>query len=156
MKIKNNKVLFYGPGDYLSPQHVAKFNVHGITYINFDQYIGYQKAKFAEDDERMKKILSTSNISNILLLSRRVREDEDWVNIVNEIAYEGIFSKFQQNIRFVNDLIKTNDMELLHIAPFDTYWGTGPIQPNGTFLGMNHYGQILMKVRENLKDSLNQ
>lgn len=149
MKLRNNKIYFYGLVDFLSPLHIANFTVNGVIFINFDQYIYYQKCLFFKDIERANEIIKTKNINRILLIGRRIRgvNEDEWAKVFEDTAYAGIYEKFKQVPTLISRLMATTGNELVNVSPYDTFWGTGPIKPGEVFEGENNYGKILMKVR---------
>lgn len=93
-------------------------------------------------------------------LGRRINLRPDWNNTVtgsdlallpsvlvkDEIMFEVVLAKFQQNPGPRNILIGTGNAMLIEEAVSDPYWGEGCSKN-----GLNKLGQILMRVREQLR-----
>ena len=60
--------------------------------------------------------------------------------------YQAVYEKFQQNPDIRKKLIETGDEEIREMTDQESYWGVGP-----QLDGENHMGEILMRVREELK-----
>ena len=155
MKVKGERILFYSPGDYLSPHHLTRFTVDNVSFLNFDQYIGYQKAAYFKDEETQNKIKQSNNMNHIMLMARRIQgvNEEEWRTVFHDIAYKGIYEKFKQNDVFSHKLVETGQKTLLNMSPYDSFWGTGPLKPDGSYIGSNHYGKILEEIRAKLTEA---
>jgi ribA/ribD-fused uncharacterized protein len=72
----------------------------------------------------------------------------DWNEVKDDIMRKGVLRKFETlaNIREV--LLATGDEPIVENSPIDYYWGCGA---DGS--GKNMLGQILMEVREILRDA---
>jgi ribA/ribD-fused uncharacterized protein len=70
----------------------------------------------------------------------------DWEDVKDDIIREGVLLKFQTHAAIRNILLKTGSEELVENAPGDFYWGCGV---DGS--GLNRLGEILMEVREQLR-----
>ena len=69
----------------------------------------------------------------------------DWDSKKEDILYQGLKAKFEQNIVLQNFLLHTGTEELIELSPWDSYWGSGRF---GT--GKNRMGFLLMKLRSEI------
>ena len=85
------------------------------------------------------------------LLGRRkdFPKREDWHDVRDEIMYKIVLAKFQQNKEIQEILLSTKDLKLVEHTKNDSYWADG-----GDGLGKNMLGIILMKVRDEIRKSL--
>lgn len=70
----------------------------------------------------------------------------DWENIKDEIMYYAVYQKICQNRTVKELLLSTEDEEIIEHTINDSYWGDG-----GDGSGLNKLGEILMKVRKELR-----
>ncbi len=70
----------------------------------------------------------------------------DWETVKDDIMRRAVLKKFQTHDDIREILLGTADEELVENAPHDYYWGCGK---DGS--GRNQLGQILMEVREILR-----
>lgn len=80
-------------------------------------------------------------------LGRKVSLRSDWEEIKVDVMKNVVFSKFSQNEELKKQLLETNDRLLIEGNWWgDTTWGVSGGK------GKNHLGEILMKVREELRE----
>ena len=83
---------------------------------------------------------------------KTVKLRPDWEQIKEQIMYELLLIKFQSNLTLKEKLINTGDSYLIEGNYWqDRYWGVCP--PKGEIIknGLNRLGELLMRVREELK-----
>lgn len=97
-------------------------------------------------DPKLRDKIANANPSEAKRLGRRVKLREDWEEVKDKIMYEIVLSKFSNYESLKKQLLDTGDAILIEGNTWnDTYWGVC----NG--VGENHLGQILMRVREELR-----
>ena len=74
----------------------------------------------------------------------------DWEQVKDEIMQQGVLRKFETHADIREILLATGDELIVENSPIDYYWGCGK---DGT--GKNKLGQILMAVREILRQQQN-
>jgi ribA/ribD-fused uncharacterized protein len=72
----------------------------------------------------------------------------DWEEVKDSIMQCGVLRKFQTNEEIRQILLSTGDEQIIEEAPHEEYWGSGK---DGN--GKNRMGQILMAVRQELRQS---
>jgi ribA/ribD-fused uncharacterized protein len=132
----------YGTLSNFSPHGVE---LHGTWWPTVEHY--FQGQKFS-DAEHVEKIRTASNPKQAKSLgrSRKVPLRSDWDEVREEIMYEACLKKFQTHKEVRELLLSTGGEELVENAPSDYYWGCGK-----TRTGQNKLGQILMRVRDELR-----
>lgn len=128
---------------FLSNFYEVPVTYDGITYQNNEAAFQAQKCLKYED----KKQFSNLNPSEAKKLGRRVSLRPDWEDIKKSFMKEVVLAKFTQHGYLKEKLLNTNDIYLEEGNTWgDKIWGT----VNGQ--GQNLLGQILMEVREELRE----
>ncbi|HEY9607534.1 MAG TPA: NADAR family protein [Allocoleopsis sp.] len=78
--------------------------------------------------------------------SRPLRRD--WEQVKDDVMRKAVLRKFETHADIREVLLATGDELIVENAPHDYYWGCGA---DGS--GKNKLGQILMEVREILRDT---
>lgn len=134
---------FRGTNFFLSNFYNCPVTYNGNTYQNAEA------AFHAQKDPARSKEFTKMNPSEAKRLGRRVKLRKDWEQVKNKIMYEIVTEKFRQNLELAKRLLDTGDNILVEGNTWnDTYWGIC----NGR--GKNHLGQILMRVRKELRQEL--
>ena len=129
---------------------LSNFSPHGIEmdgawWPTVEHY--FQAQKFADEAYRERIRLSHSpKGAKTLGRSRKLPIRSDWDEARDEFMYVACAQKFQTHQDVRELLLSTGDEELIENARSDYYWGCGQ---NGS--GQNQLGQILMRVREELR-----
>lgn len=141
-------IYFYSTSDkYGTLSNFAPFGVemNGQWWSTVEHY--FQGQKFADADHA-EKIRVARDPKQAKTLGRGCKFPirDDWDQARDEIMYEACLKKFQTHKEARELLLATEDEELVENAPSDYYWGCGK-----TGTGQNKLGQILMRVREELR-----
>jgi len=109
----------------------------------------FQAMKFADPShtEKIRKAHTPAS-AKTLRRSRKLPIREDWDSARVDIMREAIRQKFKTHDSIRHLLLETGDEELIEAAPRDYFWGCG-----STGTGKNMLGQILMDVRQELRDN---
>ena len=75
---------------------------------------------------------------------------KDWEQVKDEIMQQGVLRKFETHADIREILLVTGDELIVENSPIDYYWGCGK---DGS--GKNRLGEILMTVREILRQKQN-
>ena len=70
----------------------------------------------------------------------------DWENAKDDVMLKALRVKFSENMGLRTQLLATGDRTLIEHTSNDSYWGDG-----GDGTGQNKLGQLLMKVRRELR-----
>ena len=141
-------IAFYSAsGDYgcfsnFSPHRVW---LKGRNWPTSEHY--FQAQKFAGSPEEEEIGFAKSP-----LVAARMGRDRkrplraDWESAKDAIMHEAVLAKFTQHADLREILLATGDALLVEHTRNDAYWGDG-----GDGSGRNRLGQILMRVREELR-----
>lgn len=138
---KNVKGFFY-EYRFLSNFELCSVYYEGLMYPSSEN--AYQAAKTLDKEERKKFVDMTPGQSKAAGKILEIRED--WSNVKVEVMYDIVKDKFNRNMRLKYQLLGTDEKHLEETNYWsDTYWGVC----DG--VGLNHLGEILMRVRKELK-----
>lgn len=104
----------------------------------------FQAMKTLDLQERAQ-IRAAGAPSKARSLGRNVRLRPDWDNLRNDVMLWALQKKFRSGCALAQRLLATGDVELVHEAPWDGYWGSG----RGN-RGRNELGRMLMAIRASL------
>ena len=158
--MKTDKFAFFY-GGALSQWAPSKFKIDEIEYSTAEQYMMAMKAEYFGDEDIKAKIMSTTNPSEQKSLGRMVKnfDAEAWNAVSRGFVYKANMAKFSQNKWCFDDLMLTGDLEIVEASPYDTIWGIGlgandpRAKDKSQWRGTNWLGEVLMKVRNDLKDT---
>lgn len=107
----------------------------------------FQAMKFrGTDHEEEVRLAKTPMIAAQLGRDRRKPLRPDWEAVKDGVMLEAVRAKFAQHEELRAVLLATGDAVLVEHTANDAYWGDG-----GDGSGKNRLGQILMRVREELR-----
>ena len=154
----NYVAIFGSPYSFFYPSPI---NIDGNDYISMLHYYIAEKARFFNDTETLDKIMSSTDINEIRKLEMEIKnyDDKKWAQeAAIDRMYKGTLAKFSQN-----DELKTllfdedfNDKTFAYASLTDRFWGTGikfgdpKIDDKRHWLGLNIFGDVLTKVRNEL------
>lgn len=149
--------FFYGGA--LSQWAPSKFTVDGVEYVTAEQYMMAMKADYFGDDDAKAKIMATSSPSEQKSIGRMVKNfnAEAWNAVSRGFVYKANIAKFTQNKWCMDELKLTEGLEIVEASPYDTIWGIGlgaddpRALDKSKWRGTNWLGEVLMKVRNDLK-----
>ena len=142
-------IYFYTPADEYGD--FSNFSKHGIEmqgkwYRTVEHYFQAQKFENAEYRERVR-LAATAKAAANLGRSRQVPIRADWEAVKDEVMYQAVLAKFKTHEQVRDRLLSTGSETIVESAPGDYYWGCGQ---DGS--GQNKLGQILMEIRDRLRD----
>ena len=148
------RMIDMGEVDIDYPHNLQTFNCA-------EQYMMAQKATQFEDHGALLMIMKSSNPKEQKAIGRSVGNfaPEVWARIARNLTYIGVYNKFLQNADLQELLLSTKNKWLVEASALDTVWGIGrpPMDTdNGNpanWLGTNWLGQVLMKVRDDIRSS---
>lgn len=134
---------FKGAYRFLSNFWQCDVEYDGVTYPSAEH--AYQAAKTKDIRERLR-IKALDKPGQAKRAGRRVTLRGDWEDVKLDVMYEVLNAKFFHNASLAKALIETGDSLLVEGNSWgDTFWGV--------YLGsgQNHLGQLLMRVRAELR-----
>ena len=141
--MEQNKISqFRGKYYFLSNFYPATVTYDGLTYQNSEAAFQAQKCVSFSEKEPFTKMLPDEAKKE----GRFVHLRDDWEDVKYSVMEEIVRAKFYQNPDIRERLLKTGDAYLEE----GNFWGDrtwGVVNGNGK----NWLGEILMKIREELK-----
>lgn len=127
---------FRGKYYFLSNFSNSKIVINGITFLNGEA------AFHSFKDLSKQSQFANLDPSTAKRKGRRVNLRHDWEDVKDQIMYEVVKAKFQQNNDLKEKLLATGDEYLEEGNTWnDTYWGVCRGR------GKNKLGKILMQIR---------
>ena len=123
------------------------FELDGKYWPTSEHYFQAQKFAGTEHEEAVRKCKTAREAAN-LGRSRKLPLRRDWESVKEEVMLEALRAKFTQHEDLKAILLGTGDALLVEHTTNDSYWGDG-----GDGSGKNRLGQLLMKVREELRNA---
>ena len=160
--MENKKYTFFWKDkDVFSQWHKAGFTVDGINYKTAEHWMMWKKAMMFGDAETAEKILQANHPHDAKKLGRTVKGfiKTEWEEHCKQFVYDGNHAKFTQNQRCYNALMNTGDTLLVEASPYNAIWGIGLDEetakktPESEWPGTNWLGEVLTRLRENLKQN---
>lgn len=160
MEIKDKKEEFiFFWGGVFSQWHPSRFVIDGVEFKNAEMYMMYKKALMFHDYEIAKKVMESDNPREQKALGRKVKgfDKDHWEAYCRDIVYDGNVAKFTQNPDMLDELKSTGNKEFCEASPYDNIWGCGLAEDNpfindkSNWPGLNWLGEILTKVREDIR-----
>lgn len=111
-------------------------------YFQAQKFVG---TPFVEKIRKMSSARETFQCSRNPAVSRWQRSD--WDQVKDDIMLKALRCKFKQCEELSSLLVGTGDKKLIEHTENDSYWGDG----GGEGKGLNKLGQLLMKVRGELR-----
>ena len=125
------------------------FSAHAIEIDGIIYPTAEHAFKF-EDEALSKRIIDCPSPIAAFKLGKELKPQRrtDWDDIKVDVLTNIIRHKAQQNADVKEALLLTGVERIVEVNPNDDFWGDGP---DGN--GKNHTGEILMKIRDELKVS---
>lgn len=153
-----DKYVFFWNGVF-SQWYPSRFSIEGIEYGCCEQYMMAQKALLFDDLESHKMIMCSQSPDVQKELGRRVKgfDKEKWEAVCRQIVFDANMAKFSQNPEMREELMYTDNLEIVEASPYDKIWGIGLHETDPKALdksqweGTNWLGEAIMSVREKLR-----
>ena len=150
----SNKIKFYNRGEpyyEFTNFYPCTVIIDGISWPTTEHY--FQAQKFV-GTPYLKKIRKLPNARDAFQLSRdphvAIWQRPDWDSVKDDIMLKALRVKFSDccNTQLRDKLRGTHEKILIEHTSNDSYWGDG-----GNGSGKNRLGELLMQVRNELKDT---
>lgn len=141
----------------------AEFDYAGRHYLHSEQFMMYQKVMMFGQTALGDEIMHTDDPEQCKILGREFFDGFDaalWKKTRFVVVKRGIRAKFSQNPQMLETLLATGNAILAECSPRDKDWGillstSDPeVQDITKWRGENLLGQVLMEVREELREEL--
>ncbi len=143
-----NVINFYSTqGEYGCFSNFSRHPVwlKGKSWPTSEHYFQAQKFAGTTHEEDIRKA-KTPGLAAQMGRDRKRPLRRDWEAVKDGIMHEVVLAKFSQHADLKEVLLATGDAKLVEHTFNDSYWGDG-----GDGSGQNMLGQILMRVREELR-----
>jgi ribA/ribD-fused uncharacterized protein len=143
------EIRFYSTRDAygaFSNFYPAPIRLAGRTWPTSEHCFQAQKFAGTPREEEIRQAASPM-IAARMGRSRRHRLRPDWERVKDTVMREAVLAKFTQHADLRALLLGTGDAVLVEHTENDSYWGDG-----GDGSGCNRLGQILMSVRQELRE----
>ncbi len=161
-----NTVYFWGGilSNWYKAETLTQVTVESPVKMTFncvEQYMMAQKALTFDDYKSFFDVMNTTDPSAQKSIGRKIVgfNDTVWKSVSRDFVYPAIYDKFSQNWKLGDDLISTEDKMIVEASPYDSRWGIGfsylEAPANKDKWGENFLGQLLMQVREDIKNNVN-
>lgn len=160
-KIRTRKrgdgIAFQGETSCLSNFFPCKIGMMGQIFNCSEQAYQYMKCIACGKEETAHKIMLLSLPREIKNKGDKTDSTPKWENMKLEKMEEIVVQKFLQNPDLLQKLCDTGNYTLYE-ATSNLYWGCGlrlnsRLWSSGMVPGKNHMGQILMNVRDKMRDT---
>ena len=141
-------ISFYSVADeYGCFSNFASFPIRlgGKVWPTSEHYFQAQKFEDAGHQEAIRKAKSPM-IAARMGRDRKTKLRRDWESAKVSVMTDAVRAKFTQHDDLRAVLLGTGDAKLVEHTENDDYWGDG-----GDGSGRNMLGQVLMRVREELR-----
>jgi len=125
----------------------ASFILKGRRWHTSEHFFQAQKFAGSPREEEIRHANSPT-VAAHMGRSRKHRLRPDWEKVKDAVMREAVLAKFSQNDDLRAILLGTGNTILIEHTERDSYWGDG-----GDGSGRNRLGQILMSVREELRQA---
>lgn len=144
-----SEIRFYSVNDeygFLSNFAPSPIKMKGKVWKTVEHH--FQAQKFAgTDHEQAIRKAKTPAVAVRLGRDRSKRLRRDWESVKDSIMRSAVMAKFEQHEDLREALLATGDAKLIEHTERDDHWGDG-----GDGSGRNMLGQILMQVRDELRE----
>jgi N-glycosidase YbiA len=150
-KETEDKIFFYTPYFYAFDNFSAHaIEIWGKLFLTSEHAYQWKKYEKSAPD-LAEKIFASRSASEVKLISdsNKDKVDPNFHKKKLAVMEEIIRAKAQQHPRVVEKLMMTQEKEIIENSPYDDFWGIGP---DGN--GQNHLGKLWMKLRDELRASL--
>ena len=139
---------FRGEYGFLSNFYAAAVEMDGADYPTIEH--AFQAAK-THDFAKRRTVRNADTPSAAKRLGRRLKRRADWFDVSLEIMETLVRQKFTRYPDLRAQLLATGDAELIEGNNWnDRFYGAVYETSTGAWVGENHLGRILMRVRDEL------
>lgn len=149
---------FSSEDSWLSNFFPCVIDINGIKFSSAEQTYQYARAMRLGDPQMANMILWAKNAKEAKKLSYNVKSNNAWDNDKIDVMRKINAEKFMQNPQLCEKLVQTGQSTLIE-ATVDGFWGAKAVINsaairNGTWMGANFMGKILMETRTDMRREL--
>lgn len=140
---------FRGKYDFLSNFYPSPVEFEGVDYPTVEH--AYQAAKTPDPDHR-QRIRAAKTPKSAKSMGGRIKHPAGWRGYNLQLMQDLILQKFTRYDDLRQRLLATGDAELIEGNTWDDrFFGMVRDKETGEWVGENHLGQMLMRVRDQLR-----
>lgn len=152
-----------GLNEVFGSQYKCSFQIEGIKYSSVTQYMSAKKCVLFDDVISLTQVkMASVGPASIEITGKNVKYFNKgiWDAAKYEIAYNANYAKFSQNEELKSYLLSTGDCILAETDTGEEEWGIGLESSSSDatdvnkWRGKNLSGQILMQIRDRLRNEL--
>lgn len=153
-------LAFHSEHAWLSNFYPCQIEIQGLTFSSAEQAFQYTRAIRLKDTHLANMILRSRKAKEAKLLSHgNTTTTPEWDNDRFDVMRHVVTQKFTQNYELGGRLVSTGQQTLIE-ATIDGFWGanasiTSKSIKDGSWMGANFLGKILMEVRNELRRDAN-
>ena len=134
------------PEDAFGSMIVRPFELEGMQWVTAEHY--YQAMKYP-DQARFQAIVAAPDAATARKLGVGClkRKRRDWQSVRQVVMTRALYTQARTHEDFATRLLDTSDQPIFNKQQYDYYWGLGR-----DHRGNNHYGEVLMRVRQKLRE----
>lgn len=141
---------FRGDYEFLSNFSPSVVELDGVQYPTIEH--AFQATK-THDFSQHRAIRNASTPSEAKRLGRKLKRREDWFDISLEVMEDLVRQKFTRYPDLGSKLLATGDAELIEGNTWsDKFYGAIWDSKQEQWIGENHLGKILMKIRAEFQE----
>ena len=153
-QIGDDVIAYHSEHSPMSNLFPAPIKIGKRTFNSLEQAFHYKKARGHNNDEIAEKIYLCREPYDIRILGKKITPSQKSIDNEQEIMFELMIRKFEQNPLIRAKLLDTAGKTLVEATP-DRTWGAGcsifsPALRNKTWPGLNRQGKLLMRARDTL------
>ncbi len=145
----DDNAVFLAQSDPDEP--LSSYSAHSFSLDdeNWPTVMHYYQAKKFEDTRYQKKIAlaESPKAAQNLGRNRFKKRRKDWKTIKIVMMTRAVYTKMKTHPDIAQLLLNTDDKQIVESNNYDYFWGCGRDRR-----GENHYGKVLMAVREKLRE----
>jgi ribA/ribD-fused uncharacterized protein len=146
---ENEISAFRGPHDFLSNFYAADVELEGAEYPTIEH--AFQAAKSLDFAER-RAVKNAKTASEAKRMGRKITRRADWFDVSLVVMENLVRQKFTRYPELGAKLLETGNANLIEGNNWnDRFYGAVYDTTRNVWMGENHLGKILMKVREELQ-----
>jgi ribA/ribD-fused uncharacterized protein len=154
-------VFFYG--SCYSQWAMRNILIDHVVFNCAEQYMMREKAKLFDDNYAFHKIMLSEDPADQKAWGKKVEnfDKEKWEKVAKGIVYKANYAKFTQHEDWQQQLLDTGDKVIVEASPYDIIWGVGlacddpRVEDPKNWQGTNWLGEVIMQVREDIKNGKN-
>ena len=156
VQLDDDTIAYQSEHSYLSNLFKITVRVGKHAYQSSEQAYHHIRAVSLKKPLAASRILLARDPYEIMNIGAELTSTKQWEDCEEDIMYGCILRKFEQNPELLKQLIATGHKQLVEATP-KTKWGAGAtlssnILKQCTWKGHNKPGQILMTVRDTLRN----